>query len=283
MSAVPAPAASRLAVVAGEAAKLSAFLRRDFLEAWSYRMTFFTDAAALALQTVVFFYIGKMVNPQVLPEFGNQPVSYFEYVVVGIAISMVIGIGLFRAAAAFRNEQLMGTIEMLLMTPTASSTIQLGSVVYDLIYVPVRSGLFFLAVALTVDVSFNAGGIFLAVLTLLLFIPFVWGLGILYAAATLTYKVAGGGFVVTILTVTSGAYFPLSLFPDWLASLAELNPMTMVVETMREALLGDAAWSDFSSTLVVLAPASLATLSLGILAFRAAMRRERRRGTLGFY
>lgn len=283
MSAAHAPATGRLAVVVAEAAKLPAFLRRDFLEAWSYRMTFFTDALALALQTVVFFYIGKMVDPQVLPEFGNEPVSYFEFVVVGIAISMVIGVGLFRAAAAFRNEQLMGTIEMLLMTPTASSTLQLGSVVYDLIYVPVRSTLFFLAVALTVDVGFNAGGIFLAILTLLLFIPFVWGLGILYAAATLTYKVAGGGFIVTVLTLTSGAYFPLELFPDWLTTAAELNPMTLVVETMREALLGDAAWSDFLAAFAVLAPASLATLSLGIAAFRAAMRRERRRGTLGFY
>ena len=47
---------------------------------------------------------------------------------------------------AFRNEQLMGTLEVLLMTPTTPATIQIGSVVYDLVYVPLRTGLFFLAV-----------------------------------------------------------------------------------------------------------------------------------------
>lgn len=283
MSAGAARGGNRLSVLASEAAKLPAFLRRDFLEAWSYRMTFFTDAIGLALQTIVFFYIGKMVDPDALPRFGREQVSYFEYVVVGIAVSMVIGIGLFRAAAAFRNEQLMGTVEVLLMTPTSSSTIQFGSVVYDLIYVPLRTGLFFVAVALTVDVSFNAAGVLPALVTLLLFIPFVWGLGILYAAATLTFKVTGGGFVVTLLTLTSGAYFPLDLLPDWLATAAELNPMTLAVETMRESLLGDAAWSDVGEAGLVLAPASLIALGLGIAAFRAAMRRERRRGTLGFY
>ena len=177
----------------------------------------------------------------------------------------------------------MGTLEVLLMTPTTAATIQIGSVAYDLVYVPLRTGLFFLAVSLAADVQINTGGILPAVATLLCFIPFVWGLGILYAASTVTFKVAGGGFIVTILTMTSGAYFPVSVLPDWLAALAELNPMTLTVDAMREALLGDGGWSEVGTALLVLAPASLVTLALGIVAFRAALLRERRRGTLGLY
>ena len=202
---------------------------------------------------------------------------------VGIAITMVVGVGLFRAARAWRNEQLMGTLEVLLMTPTLSATIQIGSVAYDLVYVPLRTGLFFLAVVLAADVDINTGGIAPAVLTLMCFIPFVWGLGILYAASTVTFKVAGGGFVVTILTMTSGAYFPVSVLPDWLAAPAALNPMTLTVDAMREALLGDGGWAEVGTALLVLAPASLFTLGLGIVAFRAALLRERRRGSLGLY
>ena len=283
MSAVAARPSGRLAVLASEAAKLPAFLRRDFLQAWSYRMAFFGDAAGLALQTVVFFYIGKMVDPDVLPTFGAAKVSYLEFVAVGIAISMFIGLGLIRAAAAFRNEQLMGTLEAVLMTPAATATLQLGSVIYDLIYMPLRTGVFFLVIALTLDVRFDADGVLPAAVTLLLFIPFVWGLGIMYAAANLTFRTAGGGIAVTLLTITSGAYFPVTLFPDWLSTLAEWNPMTIAVETMREALLGDAGWSDVRSALLVLAPASVLTLALGMVSFRLAARRERRRGTVGLY
>lgn len=282
MSTVPVTE-GRLSTVVGEAGKVPAFLRRDFIEAWSYRAAFFSDAVNMALQALLFYYIGQIVDPGTLPTFGGGEITYFEFVVVGIAVAMVVGVGLFRAARAFRNEQLMGTLEVLLMTPTSVATIQFGSVVYDLLYVPVRTGLFFLAVTLAAGVDINTAGIPPAVVTLLCFIPFVWGLGILYAASTVTFKVAGGGFLVSILTMTSGAYFPLSVLPGWVQTLSELNPMTLAVEAMRESLLGDGGWSDVGTALLVLAPASLVTLALGILAFRVALLRERRRGTLGLY
>jgi ABC-2 type transport system permease protein len=282
VTAIPAPA-RRLSTVLSEAAKLLAFLRRDFLEAWSYRTAFISDALNLALQALLFYYVGRLIDPAALPTFGNGRVSYFEYVVVGIAISMVVGVGLFRSAAAFRKEQLMGTLEVLLMTPTSAATIQFGSVIYDLVYVPVRTSLFFLAVTLAAQVHINADGILPAVVVLLSFMPFVWGLGILYAASTLTFKVTGGGFVVSIITLTSGAYFPLSVLPDWLQTLAAANPMTLAVNAMRETLLGNGGWPDAGRAVLVLVPASVVTVALGIVAFRAALRRERRRGSLGFY
>jgi ABC-2 type transport system permease protein len=283
MSTVIAPRDARLSVVVSEAAKLSAFLRRDLLQALSYRMAFVSDVVGLVFQALLFFYIGKMVNPEDLPTYGGEQVSYLEYVAVGIAITMLIGVGIFRAANAFRNEQLMGTLEALLMTPTAPGTLQLGSVVYDVVYMPVRTAVFFVAIAFAGDVSFDVSGILPATATLLLFIPFVWGLGIMYAAATLTYKAGGGGFAVTLLTITSGAYFPLDLFPAWLAALAAFNPMTIAINTMRDALLGGASWSEIAPELVVIAVSSVVSVALGIVAFRLALRRERRRGSVGLY
>ena len=266
-----------------ESRKILAFLRRDLLEAWSYRTAFITDAVNMALQAVLFFYVGKLVDSSSLPEFGGERVTYFEFAIVGIAISMVLAVGMFRAAAAFRKEQLMGTLEVLLMTPTSPATIQLGSVMYDLLYVPLRTGLFFVAVALAAEVNINSAGILPAIVTLVCFIPFVWGLGILYAAWTVTFKVTGGGILVSLLTLTSGAYFPLSVLPGWIQTLADINPLTSAVDTLRDTLLGDAGWAEVGTTLTVLAPASLLTLAIGVAAFRAALLRERRRGTLGLY
>jgi ABC-2 type transport system permease protein len=276
-------AAARRTGFLAEVAKLPAFVRRDFLEAWSYRAAYLADAVGLALQAVIFFYISKLVDPDVLPTYGSSQVTYLEYVMIGIAITMVIGLGLFRAGAAFRNEQLMGTLEVLLMTPTASWTIQLGSVLYNLVYVPLRTAIFFVVIALTLDVHYDAHGVLPAAATLALFVPFVWGLGILYAAATLTFRKASGGIIVTLLTITSGAYFPLTLFPHWVSSAANLNPMAVAIDTIRESLLGDAGWSDVAGALFVLAPASFATRTLGIVGFRLALARERRKGTLGVY
>jgi ABC-2 type transport system permease protein len=270
--------------IRGEMGKLPAFLRRDFLQAWSYRMTFVSDALGLALQAVIFYYVGKMIDPDVLPSFGGTRASYMEFVTIGIAITMFISLGLGRVATAIRSEQLMGTLETVLLTPTAPATIQIGSVVYDLIYIPLRTGIFLFVIAITVGLDFELDGILPALVILLAFIPFVWGLGIASAAATLAFKRGGGvGTVVTLMTIASGAYFPLTLFPAWVETLAVANPMTAAIDGMRQSLLGGAGWSEVAPALAVLVPGAAVTLAIGLLAFRAALRRERRTGSIGLY
>ena len=73
-----------------ETAKLPAFARRDFLVAWSYRFAFFTDALALFLQAFLFYFVGLLVDESKLPEFGGSPVSYMEFVVIGIALAAFV-------------------------------------------------------------------------------------------------------------------------------------------------------------------------------------------------
>jgi ABC-2 type transport system permease protein len=273
----------RLHVFGSEAAKLPAFARRNFLEAWSYRMAFFWDIVGLAFQALTFFFIGKMITPASLPTFGGAQVSYLEFVAVGIAISMFVALALVRAATAFRGEQLTGTLEMLLMTPTAPTTIQLGLVVYDVIYLPVRTAVFFGVIFLGFDVGFEPRGLLPAAAVLLLFIPFVWGLGIILSAATITFKKGGAALLGSVLTLISGAYFPVELFPGWLESIAKLNPVAAAIDALRETLLGDAGWSAVGDAAAVLASGAVITLVLGVIAFRLAARRERRRGTIGLY
>ena len=285
MSAAAPVALGRAASLAGELRKLPAFVRRDFLTAWSYRAAFFSDAAALFLQAISFYFVGLMVNPDVLPSYGGEPATYLEFVAVGIALSVFMHLGLGRVATAIRNEQMIGTLESLLMTPTATATIQLGSVVYDSVYIPIRTALFFAVIGIAFGLHFEPSGFVPALLVLLAFIPFVWGLGISSAAATLTFKRGTGGiaFGVAILTLGSGAYFPLDLLPEWAQTAAEANPLAIAIDAMRNALLGGTGWSGVGRTLLLLVPLSGLSLSAGFLLFRAALRRERRRGSLGLY
>jgi ABC-type polysaccharide/polyol phosphate export permease len=274
-----------MAAVAGELAKLPAFGRRDLLEAWSYRAVFFSDLGGLAVELVTFYLVGLMINPSVLPEFGGKSPSYVEFVAVGIALNVFLTVGFARVAGAIRQEQYKGTLESLLMTPTALATIQLGSVVYDLLYIPLRTVVFLLAVWLVFGVGIDVAGLAPVCAIMLVFIPFAWGLGLVSAASALTFRGAGLGFgiLTTVMTLSSGAYFPLDLLPHWLTTLAEANPLAIVIDGGREALLGGAGWSEVPRKIAILAPTSAVSLSLGILAFRAALARERRRGTLSLY
>ena len=275
----------RLSVLLGEAIKLPAFARRDMIVAWSYRFAFFSDALSLVLQAFLFYFVGLLVDDSKLPEYGGSQVSYMEFVAVGIALAAFVQIGLGRISAAMRQEQMIGTLEAILLTPTSPATIQLGSVVYDLIYVPLRTAIYLVAIAIGFGLHFNLDGLVPALIVLVAFVPFVWGLGLISAAGTITFRAgsAGVGFAVAIMTLASGAYFPLDLLPGWLSTLAVLNPMAVAIEGMREPLLGTASWSQTVDAVLILVPLALVSLLAGIFAFRQALRRERRLGTLGLY
>ena len=283
ISAEPRP--GRLGAFGEELAKYPAFFRRDALVAWSYRMAFVSDWANLVFQAVLFYLIGRMVDPKTLPVYGGTRATYMEFVAVGIAVSAFLTLALIRVSANIRQEQLTGTLEALVLTPTASATIQLGSVAYDLVYIPVRTLLFLVFVAIAFGLQFNLSGILPSAALLLAFIPFVWGLGIVSAATTLTVRRGGAvtSYLITGLTLGSGAYFPVDILPHWLAAIARANPMTTAVSGMRQALLGHLGSGRLVHDLALLALAACVTLTAGVFSFRFALRRERRRGTLGQY
>jgi ABC-2 type transport system permease protein len=269
-----------------EMAKLGAFMRRDVLTRLSYRTAILADWFSLFSQALVFSFVSKIVNPARLPTTaGGQRTTYIAYVAVGIAVSGFLALGLARLVGAIRQEQFMGTLESLMVTPTTASVILLGSVVYDLVYVPIRTVIFLVIVSIWFDVNFAAGGYLPALIILAAFIPFVWGLGSIASASVLTFRRGSGvlGFGTFALTFTSGAYFPLGLFPSWVETLARLNPIAVAITGMRDQLIGGAGWGDAAIVLAKLVPMSAGSLVLGLVAFRLAMRRERRLGTLGLY
>lgn len=284
-AAVAARLGRRLSLFRGETRKLTAFLRRDFLVAWSYRLSFFSEWATLAIQALMFYFLGQLVGPLVVPGIARGAVSYMEFVAVGIALGGFVQIALRRVADGLRGEQMLGTLESLLMTPTASATIQVGTVLYDLIYVPIRTVVFLVIVTIAFGLEFDALGLVPAALVMLVFIPFVWGLGIVNAGLLLTFKrgASVGAVAVTIMTAFSGAYFPLSLLPDWIEPTAALNPIAIAVDGMRKPLLDGPDWSAFAGDVLVLLPISALSLVIGAVCFRLAVRREARRGSLGLY
>lgn len=268
-----------------ELRKLAAFVRRDFLVAWSYRLSFVTGFLGLLGGALVFYFVGLMVDPSSIPPVDGKRVSYLEFAVVGMTLGGFLQLGLERVSAALRNEQLMGTLESLLSTPTNPATVQVGSVLFDLIFIPVRMAILLTTLALAFGLGLQLDGVPQALVIFVFFMPFVWGLGILAAAITLTFRRGAGvvGLGVAALTLISGLYFPVDLLPNWLTKAAEANPLAVAAESLRQALLGGANWDALGSDIVILTPLSLLSFLLGTAAFRLALSRERRLGTLGAY
>jgi ABC-type polysaccharide/polyol phosphate export permease len=268
----------------GEILKLGAFLRRDFLIAASYPLKFGSEAANVVVGVVMFSLVGRMVDLKVLPGYGSVQPTYMEYVATGLVLGAFVQVGVRRVTEAIEEEQTRGTLESLLMTPTNGPTILLGSVVYDLAYVPIRAVLMLLVIAVGFGLRYQASGIPAAALFLLFFIPFVWGIGMMSAAMQLTFRKGAGLFIafITLFTVGSGAYVPVSVLPGPAAALAPYNPVGVASFGMRESLLAG-GWSAVDGKLLTLPLLSAVALLAGVVTLRLAMRRERKLGTIGIY
>jgi len=268
-----------------ELSKLLAFVRRDVLVLLSYRLAFLADIANLAFQSVTFYFVSLMINPSSMPEYGGTTASYMAFVGIGIAFGAFMQIGLGRVVSAIRNEQVLGTLESLFMTPTRPLTLQIGLVVYDLIYVPIRTAIFLSIVMGAFGVRFDPGAVAPALVVLLLFIPMVWGLGMIGAGAVLTFRRGGGivGFIGAAVSVASGAYFPLDLLPDRLAAILALSPVAVAFDAARRTLIGGEGWAEISGELIYLGVSAVISLAVGLWAVQAAIVRERRMGTLSHY
>jgi ABC-2 type transport system permease protein len=268
-----------------EIRKFPAFFRRDLLVAWSYRLAFAVDWVNLVGQIVVFALVGRLVSPSVLPTVGGVQITYVEFIVTGIALTTLLQIALGRVVNAMREEQLMGTLEALLMTPTSQWTVQLGLVVYDLVYVPIRTILLFVVATLLFGLRIHLDALAPLVAILIAFIPFAWGIGMLGAALVLTYRrgVSVLTFGTSILMIGSNAYFPITVLPGWVQSLTKFNPITVALHGVRNVLLAGTGWGDALHTVLLLVPVAIVSLLVGIAAVRFAIARERRQGTLGLY
>jgi ABC-type multidrug transport system permease subunit len=78
-----------------------------------------------------------------------------------------------------------------------------------------------------------------------------------------------GGFIAILFTT---AYAPQALLTGWLAEVARLNPVTKILEGVRQGFIGSATWGKTWPALVALAGLAL---FFGVLALRAMQRTGR--------
>ncbi len=265
--------------------KLLAFITRDFLIAASYRFAVVLRIAALLLTLVLFYFLGRTFSGAIAPGLERYGGEYFPYVLIGLAVSSFVSVGLHALSRDVRAAQVEGTLEALLCTPTSIYTVLVGNSLWA-----------FMTALGTCLALLGAGCVFLGfrpdaaawalacVVLALTFAAFLL-VGILGAAFTMRFK---QGNPVTMFFGTAGYFlggvvFPVEVLPGPFQSCAALLPITHAVKALREiflARMGAAEVLPLAGNLLIFI-AVMAPVSL--LLFRAAVKRARREGSLVQY
>jgi len=262
---------------------VAAIARRDLAIQISYHFQLALSLVGLAISAFLAFYVSKLVGaPQALSDYRG---NYFDFVVIGLALTAYAGVGVSAFTAQVAQEQSAGTLEILLAGPSRLAVILAGGFVVPFGLTTIEVALLLLVGVGVIGAGLSGTGLLLAIPVVLLTVANFCALGIASAAIILLVKrgdpLSQPLFQVTLLL--SGAIFPVSLFPGWLQAVCHLNPAYYGVTALRQALIGDPTPAQFLTNLAILAGFAAITLPAAVWLFAAALRQAKRLGVLATY
>lgn len=259
--------------------KAWAFFKRDLFIDLSYRLSFAFQVVDVLVAVGAYYFLAQVIGKGAYH--GYEP---FAFILVGTGVNGYMTSSLICYAQSVRGNQPLGTLKMVLVTPTSPTAFVLLSSVYPLF----RAGFDALL--------YLIGGAFLGIPLSRINVPSVLlifllselafsSIGILSATFTLVFKrgdpllwLFGG-----LSWLLGGVYYPLDVLPRFLRDAAQLLPITHALAGMRAALLEHASIATLLPQIGVLAVFGLVGLPLSLIAFHWGVRWAKVTGTLSHF
>ena len=165
--------------------------------------------------------------------------GYVDYVVPGI-ILLCAGFGAASTAVYVANDMQAGIIARFRTMPLRAGAVLTGHVVASLVRNLLATGVVVL-VALLVGFRPTAtiGGWIVAIAVIALYILTITYLFAAIGLAAGSPEAASGyGFIILFIPYLSSAFVPVDSMPEWLQPVAEYQPITPIIETIRGLLMG---------------------------------------------
>jgi len=259
--------------------KLWAFIKRDFLSEVSYRLAFLMRVGGMFFSLLAFYFLTKMIDPNTRGLNGIPP---FDWLLVGLSFQFYFSTALYSFSARVRNEQLLGTLEAMLVTPTPTSMVVFSSAAWDFVYGGIRVLLYMVFATLLFGVRLDVASPLSLLIGVVLTLLSSVGLGILSASFILYFKRGDPiNFLLSGATTLLGTvFFPVELLPAWVQPFSKYLPITWSLRIVRGSLLQGRTMADLWTDLLVLALLTAFLLPVGLICSRFAIRRAKREGTL---
>jgi ABC-2 type transport system permease protein len=265
------------------ASRAWAIFVRDARLARSYPISFSLQWIGIAVEVAAFYFISKLVAPSSAFGFSGRPLSYFDYVVVNLAFVRFQSTAIQCFQQAIRGDQMLGTLEIILATPTGLPLIVLSASLWAFTLTALQVVLF-LALGLFLGLDLSRTNLVTAVVFILLTVASMSPLGVLGAASIMTFKQAGPtNFIMGgAATLLGGVLFPVSKLPVALQLVSWFLPITHALKGIRSAAQG-ASLAQVAPDAIWLGVAALTLLPVSLMVFNRAVKRAKIDGTLGQY
>lgn len=262
---------------------LAAFLR-DMWMATSYRVGFLMATLGSVLNIVGVFFLSEAFGGNLVGGVERYGGSYFGFAVIGVAITSLMALGLTGIGSRVREGQMMGTLELMLLSPNRLGVLLISSSLWSHAQAIVTL-VVYLLVGAALGMDLGRANVPMAAISLALAVVAFNALGLLSASLVIVIK---QGNPVSLLVGTAsvllgGVFYPVTVLPAWLQAIGQLLPLTHALELVRRSTLQgegiDTLWGPFLALVFLTA----VLLPLGLWACHRAVQLAQTDGSLSQY
>lgn len=214
----------------------------------------------------------------------NFDVKYFTmYLIIGTLVWRYLSNIFTLTSEVIAWERWEGTIEYTLMAPVHRWVHLIGQTAYSLVYSLITTLMIGVAMALLFELDLSNANLLGAATVILAGSLSLIALGILASILPLLYPERGAQMTHVIqasFLLISGVYYPTTVLPEWMQTLAVFSPVTYVLNGTRSAILDGAPLNELMQYILPLILLGVVALPVGIRAFKAAENYAKRTGKL---
>jgi len=194
----------------------------------------------------------------------TQGFTYLQFITPGILTQSVTFVAIFYGLSIIWERD-MGLLQKILVTPTPRLALVWGKMISAGIRGLSQAVVIFLfAFILKIHLQITPFSIVGVVIITMLGASFFTGLSMIIASVVKTReRFMGIGQIITLpLFFASNAIYPISIMPSWLQTVANLNPLTYMVDGLRAVLVtGDLSRLPLDIIILVIVTVAISFLS----------------------
>lgn len=258
---------------------------RDWKQYWRYPLNAISSFLEPVVWLAPIFFMGLAfsINGKAQGFAAYSGTSdYMSFIIIGNAISQFIGAVFWGMGFALKNDMDSGVLESNWLAPIARPLLLVGHTLTSMVVTAITSSMILALSSLVYGLQV-AGNVLQSLLALLPMLIGLYGFGFAFAALVLVTREANNmvdmsNFIVGLL---SGANFPVQVLPRWLLPVSLALPLTYGFDSIRGLLLGTRTLLPIPLEIGILVASMGVLIWIGLRAFSALERRQRRMGTLG--
>ena len=207
-----------------------------------------------------------------LPQFPAAE-SFLDFLLPATILQGVI-FGATTAGVEMATDVQNGFFDRLVASPVARTSIIVGRLAGAAVLGAIQA-LLFVVVLTPFGASVKGGpaGVAVLMVVAMLLGTGIGGFGVAMGLRTGSAEAVQGAFpLLFVLMFTSSAFFPRELMTGWYQDVATVNPISWMVESLREIVLDDFSLADTARAVAVAAGLGVITVSMSLRSLRNRLR-----------